>query len=195
MILNVKDDNMKLTFLNGLKTYGLLFDTKNYKTYEFIIKWLLSPFLLILNTALFIIVMALYTIERLLAHVFRLFIKVQTKLYRRKMLTKNQNIRPLLTFFAVIVFFLFFPFLLTYYLSMILKLLFKYFMRKLIMLVDFTKHYTRLDLMIFDDVDPQKMQAMQAGGLFQDLNQTEALGSALESFFSQMHDDETTNKH
>jgi hypothetical protein len=175
---------MKEVYANGWRSFKLLMDFQNYTNKERILKGFLMPFLLIINAALFILTGVFYLIERLFANVFRVFIKIQSSLFQKRMLI-SEGKKRLMTFLAVVIFIFFSPFILVYYLSMGLKTLGKVLMKKLVFKMDFTRHYTVTDVYVFDDANVHTTQ--KVSGMMKDLNQSQALGQALESIMNEQN--------
>lgn len=173
---------MKESFSNGWRSFRLLADFKDYTNKERILKSILLPFLFVFNFLLFVLISVLYTIERLFAFVFRFFITLQSKVYRKRMFVK-ESARVYFTLISVLLFILFFPFIFVYYAGMGLKYLGKKLMRKLIEIMDFSHHFKPADLYVFDDTSIHTNQ--KVSGMMKDLNQTAALGSAFETILNE----------
>ncbi|MFP4077854.1 MAG: hypothetical protein ACLFUQ_01765 [Candidatus Izemoplasmataceae bacterium] len=173
---------MKETFSNGWRSFRLLADFHDYTNKERILKSVLLPFLFALNVLLFVLIAVLYLIERLFAIVFRFFITLQSKVYRKRMFVK-ESFRVYFTLMSVLIFILFLPFIFIYYASMGLKYLGKKLMRRLIEVMDFSNRFKRTDLYVFDDTNIHTNQ--KVSGMMKDLNQTAALGSAFETILNE----------
>ena len=175
---------MKEVYANGWRSFKLIMDFENYTNKERILKGALLPFLLIINAVLYVLIALFYLVERLFANIFRIFIKLQSSLFRKRMLL-SEGKKKLMTFLAVVIFIFFSPFILIYYVSMGLKTLGKILMKKLVFKVDFTRHYAVMDVYVFDDANVYTNQ--KVSGMMKDLNQSQALGQALESIMNEQH--------
>ncbi|MGM0435909.1 MAG: hypothetical protein ACQEQA_02550 [Bacillota bacterium] len=176
---------MKEIYANGWRSFKLIMDFENYTNKERMLKGFLMPFILLINAILFVLISVFYLIERLFANVFRVFIKIQSALFQKRMLL-TEGKKRLMTFLAVVIFILFSPFILVYYTSMGLKTMGKILMKKLVFKVDFTRHYTVTDVYVFDDANVHTTQ--KVSGMMKDLNQSQALGQALESIMNEQND-------
>jgi len=179
---------MKETLIKGITSFKLLFNFDNYKRSEQVIKILLMPFALVINTILFILVSFFLIIEKVFSYVFRYFIQIQTKLFHKKMQVEI-NKKKWFTLLSVLVFIVFSPILLIYLLATLFKKLGKYLMRELINAMDFAKNFKDEELLIFDDKAFADMTMnSQYQGLFKDLKGNEALGEALEDYLKNMQE-------
>ncbi len=176
---------MKTALLQGLKSYRYLSDMHEYTRFEIALKIVLLPLLYALNTILFAIILALYLVERTFAHFFRAFIRIQVFFYKKKTLAP-QGIRRIYTLVSVVVFVVFAPFVIVYYVSMLFKAMGKHLMRALINVVDFSDHYLHEDpyILLFDDAPKSEFQM---SGAFKDIGSTEAIGNTFESMLKEMH--------
>ncbi len=176
---------MKTALIQGLKSYRYLADMHEYTRLEIVLKVLLLPILYVLNTVMFVAVLALYMVERFFAHFFRHFIRIQAFFYKKRTLAP-QGIRRLYTLGGVIVFFVFAPFILVYYLSMMFKAMGKHLMRALVKVVDFSDRYSKEEspIMLFDDVPKNEFQL---SGALKDIGSTQAIGNTFESMLKEMH--------
>lgn len=173
---------MKETFANGWRSFRLLADSDQYTRKEKVLKYGLLPFLFLTNAVLFVVIASFYLIERLFAFVFRFFISLQAKLYRKRMFIK-ENLRVYFTLLSVVLFILFLPFILIYYVSMGIKSLGKRLMRAMIVKMDLSNHFKPGEVYVFDDVSIHTKQ--KVSGMMKDLNQTAELGSAFETIMNQ----------
>ena len=169
----------------GLKSYAYISDMSDYTRKELVLKVVLLPLLYVLNTVLFLAAAALYIVERIFAFFFRLFIRMQSFLFRKKMHVQ-QSLKKLFTLGSVIVFAVFLPFILAYYLSLLFKTLIKGIMKSLIESFDFSDRFLKEgSIALFDDI--HATSSMPFGGVFQDAENAQAIGSAFESILSEMH--------
>jgi len=175
---------MKEVYANGWRSFKLIMDFQDYTNKERILKGILLPFVFIINAFLFIFTAMFYLIERLFANIFRIFIKLQSSLFQKRMLVSDGK-KKLMTFLSVVIFILFLPFILIYYASMGLKTLGKILMKKLVFKMDFTRHYTVTDVYVFDDANVHTTH--KVSGMMKDLNQSQALGQALESIMNEQN--------
>jgi hypothetical protein len=175
---------MKEVYANGWRSFKLLIDFKDYTNKERILKGLLLPFLLIINTALFIMISIFYLVERVFANAFRFFIRIQSALLQKRMLL-NANKKKYMTLLAILVFIVFSPFILIYYTSMGFKNMGKMTMKSLIFKTNFTKTFKATDVYVFDDANIHTK--LKVSGMMKDLNQSQALGQALESIMSEQN--------
>ncbi len=173
---------MKNTLLKGLKPYKDLLHMQDFKRSETIVKGLLLIVFIPLHTFLFLMVCVAYLIERLFAFVFRWFITLQAKLFQKKALTQ-QNYRKFYTLLSVLVFIVFIPFILVYYLSMLIKFIAKNLIKKIIRLLDFSHKIPTSNYLIFDDINVQP-GTIQMSGMMKDLSNTSAIGSAFEQMMN-----------
>ncbi len=176
---------MKEIFANGWRSFSLLSGYHEYTNKERVLKTIFLPFLYLINMILFVLTSLFYLLERLFAFVFRFFISLQAKIYRKRLFVR-ENFRFYFSLLSVLVFILFFPFILIYYVSMGIKTLGKRLMRKLIVFADFSNQFGAEDLYLFDDASIHTSQ--NVSGMMKDLNQTAALGSALESMLNVRED-------
>jgi hypothetical protein len=174
---------MLTSFKKGLLSYAFLFNFKDYKTYEIIIKIVLLPVVLIIYSALFILTTVFYLIERVFSLFFRAFLLIQGRL-----MTKRFHISPLterlLSLGIFLLSILFLPFIFVYYLAMFIKYILKYFMRLLIIKMDFSVQFSYQDIVLFDDKRYEERTVFTSA--FSDMAQTDALGQVLETFFHDM---------
>jgi|GEM_PF-703066 len=169
----------------GLKSYAYISDMSDYTRKELVLKVVLLPLLYVLNTVLFLAAAALYIVERIFAFFFRLFIRMQSFLFRKKMHVQ-QSLKKLFTLGSVIVFAVFLPFILAYYLSLLFKTLIKGIMKSVIESFDFSDRFLKEgSIALFDDI--HATSSMPFGGVFQDAENAQAIGSAFESILSEMH--------
>ncbi len=174
---------MKETFKNGTKTFSYLFDTTDYKRQETVLKYFLMIVMLPLHVFLFVVISVFFLIERLFAYVFRFFIAIQSFLFKKRA-AQQRAFRKLFTLASVLVFIVFLPFLLVYYLSMLIKVIGKSLMKKVLFAMDFSNQLKPQEVHIFDDVSIHSQ--MKMSGMMKDLSNTEALGGAIQEILSQM---------
>lgn len=175
---------MKEVYANGWRSFKLLLDFKDYTDKERLLKGVLLPFVLMANMVLFILTSVFYFIERIFSTFFKLFIRIQSSLFKKRMLL-SEGKKKLLTVLAVLIFFVFSPFILIYYVSMGLKTLGKVLMKGLVFKLDYTNHYKHTDVYVFDDANIHTTQ--NVSGMMKDLNQSQALGQALEAIMSEQN--------
>jgi len=179
-VVNVKD-----AFVQGFKSYAFLSDMSDYKRSESVIKGILLPFLYIINTVLFLFISVFYLVERFFAFFFRLFIRVQSLLFKKKMLA-YRSFKKFYTIGSVLVFIIFLPFILAYYIAIMFKTLGKALMRNMIEKLDFSDQFLKEGkLPLFDDVS--KKSDMQFGGMFANAQDAQALGDALQSIMKEVN--------
>ncbi len=174
---------MKETFKKGAKTFKDLVHTIDFTKKEVLLKYLILVVFLPMNAILYLMAGLFFLIERLFAHAFRFFIALQANLFKRKALTK-QGYRKFYTILSVVLFIVFLPFILIYYLSMLVKYLAKQLMKKIVFAVDFSNYIPRENYLIFDDMSVQP-GSMQMSGMMKDLSNTQAIGSAFEHIINQ----------
>ncbi len=182
---------MKTVFSSGLSTYKQLFDRTDYTRKESVLFWVLMPFVLVLHTLLFLWISTAYLVERLFAHVFRFFIGIQSKILQKRALSA-QAFKKVYTLLSVIVFIIFLPFILVYYLAMLFKYLGKIWMKKLLLAFDFSNQINVVTFYIFDDAGFDGNVPMS--GMMKDLSNTQAIGSAFEQMMRGMEDDNIDNQ-
>ena len=176
---------MKDAFVQGFKSYAFLSDMSDYKRSESVIKGILLPFLYIINTVLFLFISVFYLVERFFAFFFRLFIRVQSLLFKKKMLA-YRSFKKFYTIGSVLVFIIFLPFILAYYIAIMFKTLGKALMRNMIEKLDFSDQFLKEGkLPLFDDVS--KKSDMQFGGMFANAQDAQALGDALQSIMKEVN--------
>lgn len=179
-VVNVKD-----AFVQGFKSYAFLSDMSDYKRSESVIKGILLPFLYIINTVLFLFISVFYLVERFFAFFFRLFIRVQSLLFKKKMLA-YRSFKKFYTIGSVLVFIISLPFILAYYIAIMFKTLGKALMRNMIEKLDFSDQFLKEGkLPLFDDVS--KKSDMQFGGMFANAQDAQALGDALQSIMKEVN--------
>lgn len=181
---------MKETMIKGLNSFTVLFDFENYTVKEQIFKIVLMPFALVINAVLFIIISFFLLIEKVFSYGFRLFIRIQTKLFHKKMqVTLNQ--KKWFTLLSVLTFIVFSPCLLVYLLAILGKKLGKHFMKSLLHGMDFPDNLKDTELLVFDDQAFADMSMNhQFEGLFKDLRSNDALGEALEDYVNKVREDD-----
>ena len=176
---------MKDAFVQGFKSYAFLSDMSDYKRSESVIKGILLPFLYIINTVLFLFISVFYLVERFFAFFFRLFIRVQSLLFKKKMLA-YRSFKKFYTIGSVLVFIIVLPFILAYYIAIMFKTLGKALMRNMIEKLDFSDQFLKEGkLPLFDDVS--KKSDMQFGGMFANAQDAQALGDALQSIMKEVN--------
>ncbi len=181
---------MLKTVRDGGKCFAYLFSFKNYRTREIWIKSVGIGLVLPLFIILFVAVLFLYLIEQISAPIFKLFVYTQIKFIKARNYAspwKTRAIGVMNLLFTLV----FLPFVVIYYLAMLLKLLFKYWLKAIIIKLDFTAEFEMSTLMIFDDaVRKEKSgfsQAMKANP------ESQALNKALQSYFTDVIDEETSS--
>ncbi len=179
---------MGKTFKNGLKSYRLLFDFTDYTRWELVLKWLILPVFMVLNTFLFLSVGLFYLIERLFAVVFRFFIAIQSKILKHRALSE-QAFKKVFTLLSVIVFIIFLPFILIYYLAMLFKYFGKTLMKNLIVACDFSNVNDRNTLFVFDDAGAIHPH-MRMSGMMKDFSNIETVGKSFEQMLNQLQEDD-----
>ncbi len=177
---------MKLVLISGLNTYKQLFDRTDYTRKESVLFWVLIPFVLLLHTLLFLWITLFYLLERLFAFVFRFFIGLQSKVMQKRALSV-QAFKKVYTLSSLIIFILFLPFIIIYYVAMLLKYIGKLWMKKLLLAFDFSDQIRVASFYIFDDAAFDANVRMS--GMMKDLSQTQAIGSAFEQMMRGMEDD------
>lgn len=181
---------MKETFKNGLKTWPLLWDKRDYTKGEEILHWLSLPLVFILYIILFLLISLLYLIERLFAFAFIYFMSLQSKNLQKRAVSA-QAFKKLYTLLSIALFIVFFPFIAGYYLAMLLKFIAKSLLKKLLLWWDFANKINPLEFYIFDDVNIHSKLKMH--GMMKDLSNTAIIGSAFGDIVNQMPED--NDKH
>ena len=181
---------MKEVLIKGTVSYRYLIDFDNYTRKEEIIKKMLLPFALIINSALFLIAVLFLGLEYCFSYIVKLFIVLQAKIIHKKMNLVEER-RKWLTLLSVLLGFIFLPFIALYYLFMLLKTLFKSLMRTLIVVLDFANNIEHQSIQLLDDSGMTVNQPVMQ--LFKGLYQTQALGDAIETYFEAMNDNDQNN--
>ncbi|MFW5842070.1 MAG: hypothetical protein ACOCU2_02140 [Bacillota bacterium] len=168
------------SYKQGFKSFGQLFNFTNYRTSEIIIKVLFMPIILPIFLFFFLSAILFFTVERLLAPLFKYFLSFQMKMFQKRgtSTTWPRRMYGLLTFFISLISV---PFLVVYYSAMMIKGLSKLTMKSLIMRVDFSVQYNKITLKTLDD--DQKSQSPFAS-MLNDARQTEGFGKALEDYIN-----------
>ncbi|MFW5841832.1 MAG: hypothetical protein ACOCU2_00945 [Bacillota bacterium] len=168
------------SYKQGLKGFVQLCNFTNYRVSEIIIKVLFLPIVIPLFTIFFLIASVFFTVERLLAPLFKYFLAFQMKMFQKRGTSPTwpRRLYGLLTFFVSIISI---PFLIAYYGSMMIKGLSKMMMKSLIMRVDFSVQYNKVTLTTLDD--NQKSQSPFAS-MLNDARQAEGFGKALENYIN-----------
>ncbi len=156
----------------GLRSYVYLLDMKDYKRREMLGKIFLSPLILVLNTALFLFTGTAFLLERLFFVPFRQFIRIQARIFRKRILAE-QAFKRVYTLGSFLVFLLFLPLNLVYLAGKLLKGLGKTIMKILIAFVDFTDRYLEEEkgILLFDDLEAKGDATLE--GILKDFSQTE----------------------
>ena len=177
---------MKAIVTLALQSYIRLCTFENLIDKQKLIKGLILPFALIIHTALFILIWIFLGFERLLAPVFKGFLLFHFTLIKKRQLATLWQKR-LIGVITVLGTLIFLPFVLAYYIAMLLKALLKYAMRGLIRNLDFGDAIGP-ELRVFDD----RAQGIEQGtpDIFKDAAGNEALGKMLQSYLNNTPDDE-----
>ena len=174
------------TLKEGLNSFRYLLNFKDYNRQEKRMKVMLLILGLPLLILLFVLTVIFYGFERILSPVFKLFIYMQIKFIQARNFAsawKTRLIAVVNLLFTLAVL----PFVVLYYLAMLLKMLMKSLIKSLIIKFDFTAQYNRFDLKIFDDF--AQPAGFNMGAFMKDAPQTQALNKALESYFEEADDD------
>lgn len=168
------------SYKQGFKSFGHLINFTNYKTSEIILKALFMPIILPIFVFFFLTAAIFFTLERLLAPLFKYFLSFQMKMFQKRntVSTWPRRMYGLLTFFVSLIAV---PFLVVYYTAMMLKGLSKLMMKSLIMRVDFSVQYDKVTLTTLDD--NQKANSPFAS-MLNDARQTQGFGKALEDYIN-----------
>jgi predicted PurR-regulated permease PerM len=168
------------SYKQGFKNFGHLINFTNYKTSEIILKALFMPIILPIFLFFFVAAAGFFTVERLLAPLFKYFLSFQMKMFQKRgtSATWPRRLYGLLTFFVSIIAI---PFLIVYYGAMMLKGLSKLMMKSLIERVDFSVQYNKATLTTLDD--NQKAQSPFAS-MLNDARQAQGFGKALEDYIN-----------
>ncbi len=169
---------MKETFKKGAQSFKDLAHFQNFTRTEMLLKSLILILFLPLQAIIFLLVCVFYTFERLFAFGFRFFIGLQARSFKRRA-TVARNLQKFFTLLSVILFIVFLPVILVYYLSMLFKYIGKQLIKKLVFVVDFSDHINKEEYRIFDDMSVRP-GTMQMSGMMKDLSDTAAIGSAFE---------------
>jgi hypothetical protein len=173
-------DNMKLVFKQAFMSYKMLFNFKDYKNGEIVLKLLLLILVFPIFTIVFIFTWFCYIIERILSPIYKYFLTFHMKMIHKRAHATNwiKRVNSLLT---LIVTLLLLPFVTFYYIAMLIKILLKNLLRGLIIKLDFSIQFTTNEVKIFDDsvINKASMEFM-----FKDASQTEAIGKLLENFIN-----------
>ncbi len=169
----------------GLRSYVYLLDMKDYKRWEMLWKALLSPITLVLNTVLFLFTGAAFLLERLFSVPFRYFIRIQARLFQKRMVA-DKAFKRVYTLGAFLVFLLFLPLNLVYLVARLLKGLGKALMKSLISLFDFTDRFLREEegIPLFDDRQARGDTTLE--GVLKDLSRTDGVGEGFAEMMEEM---------
>ncbi len=177
-------------YKEGLNVFTTLFTFKDYKPGERLIKLLFMPLAVPFCVLMYLFTALCYTIERVLSPIFRRFLIFQLKMMQTRANTTDLWRRRGYSVLNVIVTILLLPFIMTYFIALLLKSLGKYLMRYVVLKLDFAVRFTPQDIELFDDFQKPGQNPMTS--MMQDAQNTESLGKILEQYVSQVPEDEPT---
>ncbi len=181
---------MKNVMIKSVSSFRYLLDFENYTKKEEIIKKIVLPLAIIVNTLLLIIAGVFLTIEYVLSFVFRFFIQVQAKLFQKKIQAIEER-QKLYTFASILIGIIFMPIILGFYISMMLKSVTKLGIKKIIFMLDFAGNLSSERIFILDDSVLNQNHTMHS--FLKGVHQNQAVGDALETYFENVSQND--NQH
>ncbi len=172
---------MKNIFAQIADGYRNLFDFREYDRTDAVLKALIIPFATIAFTILLIACCVLYLFERLMAPFFKLFVLLVLLMMRSRFRGGVWRKR-LYTLLITLVSIVFAPVVVLYFGCMLVKALFKNWMKSLVLRLDYAARFLRQELRMFDDKAIGASEGL--GSAFKDLRKTSAVGGMIEAYLN-----------
>lgn len=169
-----------VTFKQSTHAWKALFNFKNYRNNEIVLKSFLLLIITPVALILWLLIWVFLGIERLMSPLFKRLISWVMRLFSQKAYQKGLK-KFLLNLTFLIVLLISLPIVIIFYLSILTKIGLKVSLKNLILKLDFSIQFSKETLLIFDD----SMQTKNAfSSLFKDASQTEAFGKMLEDLIN-----------